>query len=64
MQQATALGTPVTTALNNPSFADVVPVGVTIPQVGGPMGPGNGAATMFLTLTSLLLMLVFSFIGI
>ena len=64
MQQAVSLGTPVTSALNSPSFADVAPVGVTIPQVGGPMGPGNGAATTLLTLTSLFLMLVFSFFGI
>ena len=61
MQQATSLGTPVSSVLNSPSFANVVPGGVTIPQVGG---PGNGAATTFLTLTSLLLMLAFSLFAI
>ena len=61
MNQATSLGTPVSTILNSPSFAEVLPSGVMIPQVGG---PGNGATTTFLTLTSLLLMLAFSFFGI
>ena len=63
MNQAASLGTPVSTVLNSPSFAEVVPGGVTIPQVGGP-GNGSGAATTILTLTSLLLMLAFSFFGI
>ena len=63
MQQAASLGTPVSAVLNSPSFAEVVPGGVTIPQVGGPTG--NGAATTtFLTLSSLLMMLTFSFFGI
>ena len=63
--QADSLGTPITTVLNSPSFADVAPTGLVIPQIGGPgMGPGNGATKTFLTFTPLFLMLIFSFFGI
>ena len=72
--QATSLGTPVSTVLNSTSFAQIAPVGLVIPSGdgqtpdnnnGGAGGiPGidgsNGAAAMFITFTSLLVLVLAS----
>ena len=72
MEQAASLGTPVTAALNSASFAQVAPEGLVIPagdgqvpgNTGGPGIPGidnnNGAATMFITFTSLIMLVLAS----
>ena len=69
MQQAASLGTPVTTALNSASFAQIAPEGLVIPDgdgqvpgsTGGPGIPGvNGAATMFITFTLLTILVLAS----
>ena len=54
--QATSLGTPVTTVLNSPSFADVAPEGLVLPGDGA----GNGATTALATFTSMVLLLSLS----
>ena len=62
--QASSLGTPVTSVINSPAFAEVAPLGLAVPETGGPGVPGvpggNGAASTFITLSSVVLMLVFS----
>ena len=62
VDQVNSLGAPVTMALNSQAFADVAPLGLVIPDAGqgGPVPGNNGAATMFLTITSFVLMLVAS----
>ena len=75
MMQATTLGTPVSTVLNSTSFAQIAPVGLVIPtgdgqtpdnNGGGGAGgiPGidgnNGAAAMFITFTSLTVLVLAS----
>ena len=55
--QAASLGTPVSTALNDPSFAEVAPLGLVTPEE---VIPGSGEVTMVTTITSLYL-LSFSF---
>ena len=63
--QVASLGTPVTNTLNSPAFSQVAPLGLVIPEAGGPGVPGNnGAATMSLTITSLSLMLLASIIAV
>ena len=54
-QQAASLGTPVSSALSDPSFAQVAPQGLVIPGEGN-----NGAASMVFSLTLLTLVLVTS----
>ena len=73
--QATSLGTPVSTVLNSTSFAQIAPVGLVIPtgdgQTPGPDNNGgaggipgidgnNGAAAMFITFTSLFVLVLAS----
>ena len=56
-EQATALGTPVSTALSDPSFAEVAPQGLVIPEPGAGDG-NNGAASAVFSFTVLTLVLV------
>ena len=75
MMQATSLGTPVSTVLNSTSFAQIAPVGLVIPagdgQAPGPDNNGgaggipgidgnNGAAAMFITFTSIFVLVLAS----
>ena len=70
-QQAASLGAPVTAALSSSNFAEVAPVGLAIPAGDGQTpgdnngGPGvdgnNGAAAMFVTLTSVIVLVMASF---
>ena len=71
MMQATTLGTPVSTVLNSTSFAQIAPVGLVIPTGDGQDNsegaggiPGidgnNGAAAMFVTFTSLTVLVLAS----
>ena len=53
-QQATSLGTPVSAALNDPSFAQVAPQGLVIPEGGN----NNGAGSVVFSLTLLTVVLV------
>ena len=55
MDQAISLGTPVTDFVTSPAFAQIAPTGLIIPQTGS-----NGAATVFITITSLTMMLLAS----
>lgn len=56
-RQATSLGMPVSTALRDPSFAQVAPQGLVIPEAGG-TGNNNGAASVVFSFTLLALALV------
>ncbi|MCG8626069.1 MAG: hypothetical protein MJE68_29240 [Proteobacteria bacterium] len=56
-EQATALGMPVSAALNAPSFAEVAPQGLVIPEPGAG-GGNNGAASAVYSFTLLALALV------
>lgn len=60
VDQATSLGTPVTMALNSPAFSEVAPLALVLPGDGPSIVPGNGAAAMFITFTSLSLLLLVS----
>jgi hypothetical protein len=51
-QQATSLGTPISAALSDPSFAEVAPQGLVIP------GENNGATSVVFSFTLLALALV------
>lgn len=55
-QQAASLGMPVSMALNDPSFAQVAPQGLVIPEAGGT--DNNGAGSMVFSFTFLTLALV------
>ena len=50
-QQAASLGTPISAALSDPSFAQVAPQGLVIPD-------GNGAASVVFSFTLFTLVLV------
>ena len=52
-EQADSLGTPISTALNDPSFAQVAPQGLVLPGA-------NGATTTFISFSVLALMLLAS----
>ena len=55
-EQADSLGTPVSTALNDPSFAQVAPQGLVIPEPGdGTDNNGDGSVVFSLTLLTLAL---------
>ena len=56
-EQATALGMPVSAALGAPSFAEVAPQGLVIPEPGAG-GGNNGAASVVFSFTLLTLALV------
>lgn len=53
-QQSLALGSPVDTFLQDPSFVEVTPDGLTIPQSGGGGGSLGLGFTAFVLLTGLL----------
>jgi hypothetical protein len=52
-QQATSLGMPISAALSDPSFAQVAPQGLVIPEAGN-----NGATSVVFSFTLLALALV------
>jgi hypothetical protein len=54
-EQATSLGTPISSALSDPSFAQVAPQGLVIPEPGD---GNNGAASVVFSFTFLTLALV------
>lgn len=74
--QAASLGTPVSTALNDPSFVEVAPLGLFLQEIGttsnreqiittsdgGQVIQGNGAtsgaATVFASFSSLILLII------
>jgi hypothetical protein len=58
-EQATSLGMPVSAALSDPSFAQVAPQGLVIPEPGSGTG-NNGAASAVFSFTLLALVLVAS----
>ena len=58
-RQATSLGMPVSAALRDPSFAQVAPQGLVIPEAGS-TGNNNGAASVVFSLTLFALALVAS----
>ena len=50
-RQASSLGTPITNALTSSNFSQIAPVGLVIPGV-------NGAAKLYLSLTSLVILIL------
>ena len=59
MEQAANIGTPITDFITSPAFAEVAPAGLVTPPSGN-----SGAANVFLTITSLTLMLLTSIVVI
>ena len=57
-EQAASLGTPISAALNDPSFAQVAPQGLVIPEEGGGGSTDNGAGSVVFSLTLLTIALV------
>lgn len=55
IEQSASLGAPISTALNDPSFVNVVPVGLVIP---GTDNNGAPATVVLLSFSSLTLLLV------
>ena len=53
-EQADSLGTPISAAFSDPSFAQVAPQGLVIPEAGN----NNGAASVVFSFTLLTLVLV------